>query len=163
MTLGAQEVADRVRAEAGKPQADIWWGGTSQQFDQGVTAGLLGPFEQNVVALVPEKYRGKDNLWLAEQRLAEVIAYNNTMLTPESAPLDWDDLVKDEYKNKILIRDVAASGTMRSIFGAMILKTARSRTLLPVMPGLRSLMPTPRTTPPIRVTFTCVSSGRRLL
>ena len=122
LTLGAQEVADRVRAEAGKPQADVWWGGTSQQFDQGVTAGLLAPFNQNVVALVPEKYRGKDNLWLAEQRLAEVIAYNNTMLTPESAPLDWDDLVKDEYKNKILIRDVAASGTMRSIFGAMILK-----------------------------------------
>lgn len=122
LTLGAQEVADRVRAEAGKPQADVWWGGTSQQFDQGVTAGLLEPFKQDVVDRVPEKYRGKDALWLAEQRLAEVIAYNNTMLTPESAPRDWDDLVKDEYKDKILIRDVAASGTMRSIFGSMILK-----------------------------------------
>ncbi len=122
LTLGAQEVADRVRAEAGKPQADVWWGGTSQQFDQGVAAGLLEPFKQDVVSRVPEKYRGKDNLWLAEQRLAEVIAYNNKVLTPETAPKDWADLVKDEYKKKILIRDVAASGTMRSIFGSMILK-----------------------------------------
>ncbi|WP_285724837.1 extracellular solute-binding protein [Psychromicrobium xiongbiense] len=122
LTLGAQEVADRVRAEAGKPQADVWWGGTSQQFDQGVGAGLLEPFKQDVVSRVPEKYRGKDNLWLAEQRLAEVIAYNNKMLTPDTAPKDWDDLVKADYKKKILIRDVAASGTMRSIFGAMILK-----------------------------------------
>lgn len=122
LTLGAQEVADRVRAEAGQPQADVWWGGTPQQFDQGVKADLLEPFKEAIVDRVPEEYRGEDNLWLAEQKLAEVIAYNNEMLDPEEAPRDWDDLVSAKYKDKILIRDVAPSGTMRSIFGAMILK-----------------------------------------
>ncbi|WP_026554360.1 extracellular solute-binding protein [Arthrobacter sp. 35W] len=123
LTLGAQEVADRVRAESGRPQADVWWGGTSQQFDQGAAAGLLEAFPTDVVDRVPEKYRGKDNLWLAEQRLAEIIAYNHDLLNPDQAPKDWDDLIKPEFKDKILIRDVAASGTMRSIFSSMIYRT----------------------------------------
>lgn len=123
LTLGAQEVADRVRAETARPQADVWWGGTSQQFDQGAAAGLLQPFPSDVVNRVPEKYRGQDNLWLAEQRLAEIIAYNKDMLSADQAPKDWDDLIKPEFQNKILIRDVAASGTMRSIFSSMIYRT----------------------------------------
>ena len=46
--------------------------------------------------------------------------YNNKALTPEQAPKDWDDLLKPEWKDKIVIRDVAASGTMRSIYASMI-------------------------------------------
>lgn len=123
LNLGAQEVADRVRAEAGRPQADIWWGGTSQQFDQGAAAGVLQPFPAEVVDRVPERFRGQDNMWIGEQQLAEVIAYNHDMMTAADAPKDWDDLLDSQYRGKILIRDVAPSGTMRSIFGAMIYRT----------------------------------------
>ncbi len=123
LNLGAQEVADRVRAEAARPQADVWWGGTSQQFELGAKDGVLQPFPTEIVDRVPERFRGSDNAWVGEQQLAQVIAYNHDMMTADEAPKDWDDLVDPRYKNKILIRDVAPSGTMRSIFGAMILRT----------------------------------------
>lgn len=126
LTLGAQEVADRIRAEKANPQADVWWGGTSQQFEQGVSNDVLEAFPQQVIDRIPEKDRGSKNLWLAEQQLAQVIAYNHDMLGADQAPKDWDDLVKPEYKKKILIRDVAASGTMRAIFSAMIDRTYES-------------------------------------
>ncbi len=57
---------------------------------------------------------------MGEMVLAEVIFYNENMLSPEEAPKDWDDLIKPEFKDKIIVRDVAASGTMRSIYSAMI-------------------------------------------
>ncbi|MDL4776852.1 MULTISPECIES: extracellular solute-binding protein [Thermomonosporaceae] len=120
LTLGAQEAAERVSAEKGRPQADIWWGGTQQQFVQSAGAGLLAPVPEAVKTSIPEKYRDAQGRWVAEMLLNEVIFYNDKMLKPDQAPKDWDDLVKPAYKNKIIVRDVAASGTMRSIYSAMI-------------------------------------------
>jgi iron(III) transport system substrate-binding protein len=120
LTLGASEVVERVRAEANRPQADVWWGGTSQQFGQGVKAGVLTPARPEVIARVPAQYRGPNDLWLGEMRMAEVIFYNAEMLNSDQAPRDWDDLIRPDMKGKLLIRDVAASGTMRSIYSALI-------------------------------------------
>jgi iron(III) transport system substrate-binding protein len=39
---------------------------------------------------------------------------------PEQAPKDWDDLITPAFKDKLVIRDVMPSGTMRTIFSAMI-------------------------------------------
>lgn len=120
LTLGAQEAFERVSAEKGRPQADIWWGGTQQQFSLAAEQDLLAPAPAEVRDAVPERYRDADGRWLGEMVLPEVIFYNENMLSPEEAPKDWDDLVKPEFKDKIAIRDVAASGTMRSIYSAMI-------------------------------------------
>ncbi|WSG60461.1 ABC transporter substrate-binding protein [Nocardia sp. NBC_01730] len=54
---------------------------------------------------------------------AEIIFYNSTMLTADRAPKDWDDLITPNMKEKLLIRDVAASGTMRSIISALIARS----------------------------------------
>ncbi|MFC9897775.1 extracellular solute-binding protein [Nocardia sp. NPDC127579] len=120
LTLGASEVVHRVRAEKHRPQADVWWGGTSQQFGQAVGAQLLSPANAEVIARVPEPYRGSGTLWLAEMRAAQIIFYNSAMLSPERAPKDWDDLIGSNMRGQLMIRDVAASGTMRSIYSALI-------------------------------------------
>ncbi len=123
LTLGAQEVADRIRAEKARPQADVWWGGTSQQFEQGVANDALEAFPQQIIDRVPQADRGTNNVWLGEQQLAQVIAYNHDMMPADQAPKDWDDLIDPQYQDKILIRDVAPSGTMRAIYSAMIDRT----------------------------------------
>ncbi len=123
LTLGASEVVERIRAESYRPQADIWWGGTSQQFTQGVQRGLLQPAPADVVARVPERYRGPDGTWLAEMRMAQIMFYNNKAMDAAVAPKDWDDLIAPGMQGKILIRDVAASGTMRSVYSALIGRT----------------------------------------
>ncbi|MEV6320687.1 extracellular solute-binding protein [Nocardia sp. NPDC051787] len=120
LTLGAGEAFERVRAEAHRPQADIWWGGTPQQFGKAVQAGLLAPARDDAIAHVPEPFRGSGNLWLGEMRTANLIFYNHAMVDAAQAPKDWDDLIAPAQKGKLLIRDVAASGTMRSIYGALI-------------------------------------------
>ncbi|MET3175337.1 UNVERIFIED_ORG: iron(III) transport system substrate-binding protein [Arthrobacter sp. UYCu721] len=120
LTLGAQEALERVKAEKSNPQGDIWWGGTQQQMQQAAAEQVLAPAPKDVIDAVPAAQRDADGLWVGEMKLAEVIFYNKDMLTADQAPKDWDDLISPAMKDKIAIRDVLASGTMRSIYAAMI-------------------------------------------
>lgn len=120
LTLGAQEALERIRAEKANPQGDIWWGGTSQQMQQAATDDVLSPAPQDVIDAVPESSRDADGLWVGEMLLAEVIVYNHDMISAAEAPKDWDDLIDPALGDQIVIRDVQASGTMRSIYAAMI-------------------------------------------
>jgi iron(III) transport system substrate-binding protein len=120
LTLGAQEALERVKAEKSNPQGDIWWGGTQQQMQQAAAEQVLAPAPKDVIDAVPAAQRDADGLWVGEMKLAEVIFYNKDMLTADQAPKDWDDLIGPAMKDKIAIRDVLASGTMRSIYAAMI-------------------------------------------
>ena len=52
--------------------------------------------------------------------LPEVIMYNSDALAPEDVPTEWDDLLDAKYEDQIIIRDVMASGTMRTIYCCMI-------------------------------------------
>ncbi|MER7010694.1 extracellular solute-binding protein [Saccharopolyspora sp. NPDC000359] len=139
LTLGAQEAAERVAAERGRPQADIWWGGSQQQFSQAANDGLLAPVPDQVRDRIPERYRDPEGRWVGEMILAEVVFYNDQMLTPEQAPKDWDDLIKPEYEDKVVVRDVAASGTMRSIYSAMISRNSTPEDPEPGYDWLRAL------------------------
>jgi iron(III) transport system substrate-binding protein len=120
LTLGAQEALERVKAEKSNPQGDVWWGGTQQQMQQAAAEQVLAPAPKDVIDAVPAEQRDVDGLWVGEMKLAEVIFYNKDMLTADQAPKDWDDLISPAMKDKIAIRDVMASGTMRSIYAAMI-------------------------------------------
>jgi iron(III) transport system substrate-binding protein len=44
-------------------------------------------------------------------------------VAPADAPRDWDDILAPRFTGKILIRDPLASGTMRAIFGMVILRS----------------------------------------
>jgi iron(III) transport system substrate-binding protein len=117
---GAQDNLDRLRAEKANPQAGFLWGGTLQQFQQAASEGLLAPYQMKNANLIADGRKDPNGLWYAEQLLPEVIVYNNTMLTPQTAPQDWSDLGDPKWKDQIIIRDVMPSGTMRTIFTSLV-------------------------------------------
>jgi len=118
--LSAQAALDRLRAEKSNPQAGFLWGGTLQGLQQAANEGLLAPSNLTSANLIDASRKDPQGRWYAEMLLPEVIIYNHDLLKPEEAPKDWDDLVTPAFKDKIVIRDVLASGTMRTIFSAMI-------------------------------------------
>jgi len=120
LNLGAQEILERVRAEKANPQADVWWGGTQQALSSGASEDLLAAWQPSFAGKMDAKYKDAEGRWFGEILLPEVIMYNNKALTADEAPKDWDDLLDPKWKDKIIIRDVAASGTMRSIYASMI-------------------------------------------
>jgi iron(III) transport system substrate-binding protein len=120
ITLGAQAALDRLRAEKSNPQAGFLWGGTLQALEQAANEGLLSPSTPTSANLIDASRKDPQGRWHAEMLLPEVIIYNHDLLKREQAPKDWDDLITPAYKGKIVIRDVMPSGTMRTIFSAMI-------------------------------------------
>lgn len=123
INLGAGDIPERVRAESSNPQASLWWGGTQQNLSMGVDNDLLEAWPDAPFAdQIDDAYKEADGKWYAEYQLPQVLVYNTDVLSADEAPQEWDDLADPKWKDEVVIRDVAPSGGMRSIFDAMILR-----------------------------------------
>lgn len=120
--MGAQQIYDRVRTERSRPQASIWWGGPNALFDKAAREDLLEPYRPSWAEVVPSSARDPNDFWYGTYLTPEVITYNNRLVSREEAPADWDDILDPKWRNEVLIRYPLASGTMRTIFGAMIMR-----------------------------------------
>jgi iron(III) transport system substrate-binding protein len=118
--MGSQDVLDRLRSEKANPQADVWFGAPAETFNRAAREGLLAPYTPSWAAQVPAEAHDPRALWYGTYLTPEVIAYNSDVLTPDTAPKDWDDVLDPKWKGKVIIRDPVPSGSMRAIFGAII-------------------------------------------
>ncbi|HZS62100.1 MAG TPA: extracellular solute-binding protein [Gemmatimonadaceae bacterium] len=121
--MGAQEIIDRVRAEAVNSQADVWFGGPESSFERAAKEGLLEPYTPTWAAYVPAEARDSADRWFGTYLTPEVIGYNSVAIPDSAAPKDWDDVLDPKWKGKVLIRDPVASGSMRAIFGAILARS----------------------------------------
>jgi iron(III) transport system substrate-binding protein len=122
LDMGSQDVLDRLRSEKENPQADLWWGAPSILFQQGEREGLLQPYKPTWSPQVLAEAHSSQDQWYGTYETPEVIAFNTAMVKHDEAPQDWDDLLDSKWRGRLIIRDPLASGTMRTIFCAMILR-----------------------------------------
>ena len=110
------EVLAQVRAEAGNPKVDVWWGGTGDPHliaaNEGLTvasgvdtSGLLG-WAQNMAEMSGGKAIGVHVGLLG-------MLYNKDVLAEKGlpAPACWKDLAKPEYKGEVTVSNPQSSGT----------------------------------------------------
>lgn len=122
LDMGSQNALDRVRSEKANPQGDVWWGAPSTMFSQAEKEGLLEAYRPSWAEHVDTAARSSSDFWYGTFQTPEVIAYNSEALKPSDAPQDWDDMLDPKWKGKIILRDPPGSGTLRTIFAAMILR-----------------------------------------
>ncbi|MFQ5675650.1 MAG: extracellular solute-binding protein [bacterium] len=120
LDMGSQDALDRIRSEKSNPQSDLWWGAPSSFFMNAADEGLLQPYRPSWADAIDSSYHDAQDRWYGNFLTPEVIAFNSQILSKESAPQDWDDLLQKKWRDKITIRDPLASGTMRVIYSAMI-------------------------------------------
>jgi len=120
LDLGSQEVLDRLRLERVNPQADLWFGGPTTLFQRGVAESLLAPYRPTWADMVDSGGMGPADLYYPAYRTPAIIAYNSDAVPDSLAPRDWDDMLLPQWRDKVLIRDPVASGTMRAIWGLII-------------------------------------------
>ena len=120
LDMGSQDALDRIRSERANPQADVWFGGPSSLFARAAAESLLVAYRPSWSNAIPERGRGKGDYYFAVYETPAVIAYNSEVLSRDSVPLDWDDVLSQRWQGEVLIRDPLASGTMRAIFGMVI-------------------------------------------
>ncbi len=122
LTMGAQQILERLRGEKANPQADFWWGGTQSALIVGANEDLLHAWQPSFIDSIDGTHKDVDGRWFGEMLLPEVIMINSDLLTKENGPQDWDELLDPKWKDQILIRGVLASGTMRTIYSSMIVR-----------------------------------------
>lgn len=120
LDMGSQEVYDRVRTERANPQSDVWFGGPPTILARAAAEDLLEPYRPDWADAVPEASRGPEDLYFGLYRTPPILVYNEDAVTEDEAPRDWDDLLDPRWKDKVLIRDPLASGTMRTLFGMIL-------------------------------------------
>lgn len=91
-------------------------------FNGAAADGLLEPYRPTWAGAVPPEGKGTDDMWYGTYFTPEVITYNTRSLEGEQPPQDWDDLLEPQWTDRVLIRYPLASSTMRTIWGAMILR-----------------------------------------
>jgi iron(III) transport system substrate-binding protein len=122
LDMGSQEVYDRVRSERANPQADVWFGGPSLIFALAARDSLLACVRPRWADAIAPRGRGAGDCYFAAYETPAVMLYAEKVVRPEDAPQDWDDLLDPKWKGKLIIRDPLASGTMRAVFGLIILR-----------------------------------------
>lgn len=120
--LGSQEAYDRVRVERQNPQASVWWGAPQTLFAQAAEEGLLQSFEPSWAAAVPASAKDRQGRWYGTYLTPEGLLYNTAAVDSSAVPADWDGLLDAQWRDRLLIRSPLASGTMRTIWAAMILR-----------------------------------------
>jgi iron(III) transport system substrate-binding protein len=125
LDMGSQEILDRLRFERVNPQADVWFGGPSTIFDRGVHDSVLAPYRPSWADQVAESSAKPAGFYYPAYRTPAVIAFNSRAVPRAEAPQDWDDVLAPRWKDKVIIRDPMASGTMRAIWGLIILRSLR--------------------------------------
>ena len=123
LDMGSQEVYDRVRSEAANPQADVWFGGPDTIFARGAAEGLLDAYRPVWADSVPPGSRHPAALYFGVYRAVPILMYNRDAVSATEAPRDWDDLLEERWRGKVLIRDPLASGTMRTAFGMVLARS----------------------------------------
>jgi iron(III) transport system substrate-binding protein len=124
LDMGSQEILDRLRFERVNPQADVWFGGPATIFDRGLHDSLLVPFRPSWADKIES---GRDTaFYYPVYRTPAVIAYNSRAVPRSEAPQDWDEVLAPRWKDQVIIRDPMASGTMRAIWGLILVRSLRS-------------------------------------
>jgi iron(III) transport system substrate-binding protein len=125
LDMGSQEILDRLRFERVNPQADVWFGGPASIFDRGIEDSVLAPYRPVWAGRVAPNRAGPGDLYYPVYLTPAVIAYNSRAVSEKSAPQDWDGVLEPRWKDKVIIRDPMASGTMRAIWGLILERSIR--------------------------------------
>ena len=124
LDMGSQEVLERIRSERANPQADVWFGGPSVLFARAAADGYLTPATVSWASAVPSALRPASGMHLPLYLTPTFIVYNASAFSADPSlgepPADWDDLLEPQWRDRILIRDPLASGTMRTLFGFVL-------------------------------------------
>ena len=121
--LSTSEVYTKISEEHGNPSADVWFGGTTDPYNEAVAAGLLESYEaKNAKNLISTDYKDTTDCWYGIYKgiLGFMVDQEELTARKLEAPKTWDDLLKPEYKGLIMLSNPNTAGTAKLVINTMI-------------------------------------------
>lgn len=122
LSMSSGEVLSKLRAEGGRPSADLWFGGGIDAFMTARDDGLLEPVTFDAADLLADGFKDAEGYWYAKGITVVGFLVNNT-LTEElklDTPQSWADLLDPQYKGEIIMSNPAVSGTNYAVVNALL-------------------------------------------
>lgn len=107
--LGTGEAMKRIEAEKNKPLCDIFWSGDVAVLD--AAKANFAPYDSPEAKGLPAGYVEKDKKWTAANTHLMILMVNTKLVKPEDMPKTWADILKPEWKDKIVMANPQKSGS----------------------------------------------------
>ncbi len=121
--LSTGEVLTKIGEENGNPSADVWFGGTTDPYNEAAMKGLLLPYNaKNAEHLVGSQFKDENDNWFGIYRGILGFFWNTEEMKRLNLepPKDWDDLLKPEYKGLISFANPNTAGTGKLIVNTLV-------------------------------------------
>ena len=121
--LSTGEVQAKITEENGNPSGDVWFGGTTDPYNESAKAGLLMAYEaKNAADLASPMYRDADGYWYGIYKgiLGFMVNTEELERLGLEAPQGWDDLLKPEYQGLVWMSNPNTAGTAKLIINTMV-------------------------------------------
>lgn len=122
LSMSSGEVISRIKAEGGKPMADVWFGGGIDAFMQAKDEELLEKVDFAATKDIKPEYKDKDNYWFTKGVTVVGFIVNKDVLKDKNLPepKSWKDLTNSIYKGEILMSNPAISGTNYGVVNGIL-------------------------------------------
>lgn len=123
--LSTGEVQAKIEEEKGNPSGDVWFGGTTDPYNEASVSGLLMAYDaKNASHLSSDIYRDADGYWYGIYKGILGIMVNADELSRMEidAPQDWQDLLDEKYQGLIWLSNYNTAGTAKLVVNTMIQK-----------------------------------------
>jgi iron(III) transport system substrate-binding protein len=117
------ETYAQIKAEAGQPRGDVWWGGTGDPHLQAAQEGLTEEYKSPLLselqpwAVAQAETSGFRTVGIYAGALG--FGYNSAMVT-ENPPACWKDLLDPRFKDDIQVANPNSSGTGHTMLATMV-------------------------------------------
>ena len=109
VTGGTGTLMKRIQAEAANAGGDILWSGgvgTLAAFTD-----VMESYQSPEAKAIPKQFQEAKNRYIGTNVHVMVLMVNDKQLKGLAAPKTWSDLMKPEWKGKVVITDPSKSGT----------------------------------------------------
>ena len=98
-------LANRLLAEKGRPQADVFWSNEPVRTLVLKSRDVLAPYKSPSADGIPGALIDPDGYWTGFSARMRVIAYNTRLVKPEEAPRSVFDLADPKWREQVAIAD----------------------------------------------------------
>ena len=98
-------LANRLLAEKGRPQADVFWSNEPVRTLVLKSRGVLAPYQSPSAQGIPDAFKDPEGYWTGFSARFRVIAYNTNKVKAEEAPRSVFDLADPRWKGQVAIAD----------------------------------------------------------
>lgn len=122
VSMSSGEVLSKLKAEGGKPAADLWFGGGVDSFISAADSGYLAQVEFDRSKDFSAGFKDENNYWFSKGATVVGFIVNNDILSEigAEAPKSWADLTNSVYKDEIMMSSPAVSGTNYAAVKALL-------------------------------------------